>query len=329
MTTATSTTIRAVAFTAAQRAELVELPGDPAPLAANEVEGPTLASLTSPGTELNWQYLGANFPAYPGYACIFEVQRAGAEVTAVKPGDRVFTMGPHRSWQRVPVTYAVKMPDGLDPRVAVFSRLMGVSMSTLTTTLARPPANVLVTGLGPVGNLAAQIFQSCGYSVTAADPVESRRQLASKLGLKSVVANVPPTDPLAKKISLHAECSGHEQAVLDGLKLVAKRGEVVMIGVPWKKRTDLSAFDILHAVFHRYATLRSGWEWEVPIEPAEFRMGSMLGSFAAAMRWLAEGRVRVDGLYLAVPPRDPQPIYQGLLHQTLSHPAAVFDWSAL
>lgn len=320
---------RAVAFTAVEQAQLVELPPDTTPLGDEEVFGRTLASLTSPGTELNAQYLGAKFPAYPGYACVFEVQHVGAKVTTVAQGDRVFATGPHRSHQRHAAARVVKIPQGLDPRVAVFARLMGVSMSTLTTTTARPPANVLVTGLGPVGNLAAQIFQASGYNVIAADPVESRRQLAATMGLRNVVPAIAPTDPLARKIALHAECSGHEQAVLDGLKLVAKRGEVVMIGVPWKKRTDLSAFDILHAVFHRYAVLRSGWEWELPIEATEFRNGSILANFDAAMRWLADGRVSTQGLFLAVPPLDPQPIYQGLLHQSLSHPAAVFDWASL
>lgn len=329
MTTPLPTTCRAVAFTASEQAQLVELPLEETPLGENEIAGRTLASLTSPGTELNAQYLGAKFPSYPGYACVFEVTHVGSKVTAVQPGDHVFATGGHRSRQRHDAAKVVKLPPGLDPRVAVFARLMGVSMSTLVTTTARPPANVLVTGLGPVGNLAAQIFQSCGYSVTASDPVEARRTLAEKLGIRRVVASVPPTDPLARKFALHAECSGHEQALLDGLKLVAKRGEVVLIGVPWRKRTELSAFDVLHAVFHRYAVLRSGWEWEVPIEPTDFRSGSLLANYDAAMRWLAEGRVKVDGLFLAVPPIDPQPVYQGLLRQSLSHPAAVFDWAAL
>ncbi len=132
----------------------------------------------------------------------------------------------------------------------MFCRLMGVSWTTLVTTTARPPDPVVVTGLGPVGNLAAQIFQAAGYAVTAVDPVASRRTLAKQVGLTDVQETVP-----AIEVALAVECSGHEQAVLDCCQHVRKRGEVVLVGVPWRKRSELSAFDLLHAVFHRYAVL--------------------------------------------------------------------------
>src|SRR5947209_1491064 len=75
---------------------------------------------------------------------------------------------------------ALPVPEGLAPEHAVFARLMGVSMSTLTTTRARPPAKVLVTGLGLVGHLAAKIFAACGYEVTACDPSPVRREFAER-----------------------------------------------------------------------------------------------------------------------------------------------------
>jgi len=65
-------------------------------------------------------------------------------------------------------------------------------------------------GLGPVGNLAAQIFSHCGYRVTAVDPVESRRVLAESMGIGDVrhsVADAPKD--LLGKVALHVECSGH------------------------------------------------------------------------------------------------------------------------
>ena len=115
--------------------------------------------------------------------------------------------------------------------------------------------------------------------------------------------------------------------MLDGCRVVRKRGEVVLVGVPWSRQTDLTAHDLLHAVFHRYVVLRSGWEWEVPHFPTDFRTGSLYGSFAAALRWLAEGRIRVDGLYATASPRDAQRVYQSLLHRDWPALAAVFDWT--
>jgi threonine dehydrogenase-like Zn-dependent dehydrogenase len=319
----------AVTITAREQAELLPIEPDARPLGPREVTGRTLASLISAGTEIAGAYQGTGFPCVPGYAAVFEVEAVGSEVGDLGVGERAFCMGPHRSYQRVAREQALSVPDTLPPEQAVFARMMSVSMSTLTTTTARPPAPVLVTGLGLVGHLAAKIFASCGYPVTACDPSVSRRQVAEQSGIRRVLPAVPLDEAgFAGEVALALECSGHEQGALDGCRVVRKRGEVVLIGAPWQRRTDLFAHELLHAVFHRYVTLRSGWEWELPLHPTEFRHGSIYGNVAAALQWLAEGRVEVAGLYERVPPGEAQRAYQNLMHQRLPKLAVVFDWSA-
>lgn len=316
-----------VIITGYEQAELRPVERPPAPLEPQEVAGRTLATIISAGTELASAYQGAHFPARPGYAAVFEVEQVGSGVQDIQVGDRVFGMGPHRSFQRLSREQVVKVPDGLPPERAVFARMMCVTMSTLTTTTARPPQKVLVTGLGLVGHLAAQMFARCGYEVTACDPSESRRNFAVQAGIRRVLPAVPLDDPdMAGQVALVVECSGHEQAALDGCRIVRKRGEVVLVGTPWRRRTDLTAHELTHAVFFRYVTLRSGWEWELPLHEAEFRTNSIFGNFAAALRWLAEGHVRVERLYALVSPRDAQTAYQDLLHQRGERLAVVLDW---
>jgi threonine dehydrogenase-like Zn-dependent dehydrogenase len=216
----------------------------------------------------------------------------------------------------------------LAPDAATFARLMGVSMSTLTTTTARPPQKVIVTGLGLVGHLAAQVFASCGYEVIACDPLDSRREFAARAGLRDVRPVPPLDDPrVAGHVALVLECSGHEQAALDGCRIVRKRGEVALIGAHWRRHTDLMAHDLLEAIFNRYVTLRSGWEWELPRQETEFRTNSIFANYEAALNWLADGRVRVEGLFTKAPPRECQRVYQDLLHRRGDRLAVVFDWS--
>ena len=117
--------------------------------------------------------------------------------------------------------------------------------------------------------------------------------------------------------------------MLDACRMVRKRGEVVMVGVPWQRRTELLAFDLLHVVFHKYVVLRSGWEWELPRRPEDFRANSIFGNYAAALQWLADGRVDVSGVYSLVSPSDAQQAYQDLLHHRGEKPAVVFDWRQL
>jgi len=316
-----------IVVTAREQAELVRVERDAKPLEPGEIAGRTLATLISPGTEVASCYQADSFPRTPGYAAVFEVEEVGSEVEGVRVGDHVFCQGPHRSFQRAKREEALVVPEGLAPEVAVLARMMGVGMSTLTTTTARPPARVLVSGLGLVGNLAAQIFASCGYEVTAVEPLAWRRDLAQAVGIERVLPSAPLDDArFAGQVALVVECSGHEQAALDGCRMVRKRGEVVLVGVPWRRRTDLSAHELLQVVFRRYVVLRSGWEWEVARHPTDFRMNSIFGSFAAALRWLAEGRVRVDGLTTTRPPRDAQEAYQDVLHKRAAYLSTVFAW---
>ncbi|HSV74276.1 MAG TPA: zinc-binding alcohol dehydrogenase [Chthonomonadales bacterium] len=320
-----------MAVTAREKAELLPVEVDSSPLGPREVRGRTLASVISAGTELHWCYTGNRFPAYPGYAAVFQIEECGAEVTSIKPGDRALCMGGHRSHQRTTEEKAVRVPDGLDPQQAAFARLMNVTMSTLVTTTARPPDLVLVTGLGPVGHLGAQVFASCGYNVVSCDPSCARRAIAESAGRCGRVLPAPPRDDptVAGRVSLALECAGHEGAALDCIRMVRKRGEVVLVGTPWRRYTDASAHDLVHEIFHRYAVVRSGWEWEVPLHGQEFCTGNMYGNLAAALEWLAGRRVAVEGLYEATAPADVQRTYQDLLAGRWPRLAAVLDWSRL
>lgn len=317
-----------VLVTAREQAELQEIAAPEGALQPDEVQGRTLCTTVSSGTELAvYQGRIGSFPCGLGYAAVFEVTAVGEQVRSLQPGDRAFCMGNHRSWQRVREAEALLVPPDLPAEQAGFARLLGVTWSTLVTTTARPPDQVLVTGLGIVGLLGAQLFQAAGYRVLAVDPDARRREVALELGVSAALAEAPSDDPqYAGRIALVLECAGHEAAVLAGINLVRKRGEVVLVGVPWAAQTHLSAHALTDAIFHKYAVVRSGWEWEVPLHPEDYRVGSLYGDMAAAMQWLLQGRVRVEGLYALLTPRECQKAYQGLLHHTLDRPAVVFDW---
>jgi threonine dehydrogenase-like Zn-dependent dehydrogenase len=313
-----------IVFTARERAELVAC-DPPAELAADGVELRTVASLISAGTELNMQYTARAFPANPGYAAAGRVERVGAGVSDLSPGDYVLCMGHHQSRSQHPRAKVVKLPPDLDPKLAPFARLMGVSWATLSTTRARPPADVMITGLGPVGHLAAQMFRASGYRVAAIDPDKNRRRWLTDKGFGDVHEQAPKD----AAPSLVVECSGHEQAVLDACRTVGKGGEVVLVGVPWRKQTELSAHAVFHEVFHRYVHLRSGWEWELPLYADKLVGASTFGNFEGALKWLAERRVDVTDLYEMVSPVEAQRVYQDLLHQRAERLAVMFDWTAL
>lgn len=322
--------IYAITFTAREQAELLAVPDGVLEPGPDEIAGRTLVTLASPGTELNGAYLGQKFPRYPGYAAIFEVERVGVAVQGVQVGEHRFCMGNHRSYQCFPAADTVAVPVGLAPERAVFTRLMGVPMATLSTTLARPPALVLVTGLGPVGNLGAQIFQACGYEVIVVDPDPTRQELAQHVGLQHIYAAVPKDDPtIAKQVALQLECSGHEQAAVDGCHVLQPYGELSQIGAPWAQRNDATAHELLRLIFFNYLTVRSGWEWQLPNHPTNFRRGSIFANYAAGLQWLHDERVKVDGVYELMNPQQAQQAYQDILHRRLTSLAPMFDWRGM
>lgn len=105
---------------------------------------------------------------------------------------------------------------------------------------------------------------------------------------------------------------------------MGKRREVVLIGVPWRERTQLFAHELLNVIFHQYAVVRSGWEWEVPGHVTEFRAGTLAANIGAALQWLQEGRVKMSDVYSIYAPRDCQDAYQALLHAREEKLAVVF-----
>lgn len=311
---------------------------DDLPLQPGEIRGRTLCTLISQGTEIGWAN-GDTFPIRPGYAAVFEVEEIGAGVTGVKPGERRFAMGYHRSTQTHAAENTLPLPEGMAPETAVIARLMGVSMTTLMTTKARPGDRVIITGGGPVGFLAAHLFRIGGYRVTVVDPDALRRTQLEQSGIIDTRAAMPLEDPeLQGQVAIVVDCSGHEGAVLDGCNMVRRMGEVVLVGVPWRKYTDLTAHDITHAVFFKHVTLRSGWEWELPMHGSSFLWEELLegynnaphsifGGFSRALAFLAEGRIPLDGLIHRATPEQPEALYADIMKRTIAAPFIILDWT--
>ena len=320
----------------------VELRGyqDP-PLGSGEVRGRTVASIDSPGTVLAvWDgAVPEAFPAHPGHAAVFEVDEVGSEVTGIAPGDRLFCQGANRSTQRYDPHLTVPVPAGLDPVTAVLARLMGVSMTTLMTTAARPGDLVAVTGLGPVGYLAAHLFRLANYEVIAVDPDARRRRWAAASGMARVYERLPRDDPhVAERVDLVVECSGNEGAVADACKVLAMGAEVVLVGTPWVRKTEVYAQEILNAVFFRMATLRSGWEYEIPLRRLPFTnrghdrdygnaRHTVLSGYRKALAWLGAGRIPLDGMVRTVSPWDAAAVYRGLQRREYEELFLVWDWT--
>jgi len=327
-----------IVFPARNRFELARY--EDGPLGPNEIRGETVCTMISQGTELAWAD-GEDFPIRPGYGAVFRVNETGTATEGVESGELRFCMGAHRSTQQFDVRFTLPVPSGMVPETAVLARLMGVSMTTLMTTRARPGDKVVIAGAGPVGLLAAQNFRIGGYDVAVVEPDANRRAQVAATGIERVFETMPSDDPtFAEATALVVDCSGHEGAVLDACNLVRQGGEVVLVGVPWRKLTQITAHDVLRAIFFNYVHLRSGWEWELPILSRGFvweellegynnSSQSIFGGFRKALNWLERGLVNVEGLVVSRSPADPAGLYSDIAAYRIREPLIVLDWTAV
>jgi len=327
-----------VVFPATNVVDLQEFEADLSDPAPHEVTVRTRVTVISPGTELARLRGALTFdsdepPAFPidtvGYANIGTVLAAGSR-TGVAPGDRVYTMGNHATIARVDARHmlCVPVPENLADEDAVFARLATVSMTTLVTTFARPGDEVAVVGLGLVGNLAAQVFQTAGYMVNAFDISPDRREIARVCGIASVHEEMAGAR-FEQRHRLIVEATGSAKALAGAMELAQPGGEIVMIGAPWGgEANSVPSSQVTRLLFFRFLRLRSGSEWEIPRQPTPLVAGSNYGNSVTALDWLAAGKLRVQPLIThRIRPEAVPTAYVGLRDTPNDYLGVVIDWT--
>ena len=296
-----------VLFTGPDRVELGQVDSDFLPLGDNDVLVQTHYSLISAGTELaclsgveDW----FSFPATPGYASIGEVVAAAAKVTAVATGDIVYSMGGHCQYQRIdtanPRALCVKVPDGMDLSQAVFTRMVCVAFTALRISTIELGDYVAVTGLGLVGNFAAQLAGLQGGRVIGLDLSERRVELARDCGIDhaleldqlTIEADVGAiTD--GQGVTTLIEATGNPRALPPALPLVGRYGEVIFLGTPRGAfETDLT--DVLRHVHLDglgNVTFKGAHEWRYPVKRDHFVKHSILRNAELALDYIRNGDV--------------------------------------
>jgi L-iditol 2-dehydrogenase len=160
----------------------------------------------------------------------------------------------------VPVRNLHRLPDWLDgPTAALCEPLACVCHSVLEPEAAmRPGDQVLVTGPGPVGLLAAQVARAAGGDVhVRGTPRDSRRlEAARELGFETST-----TDDAAIDADVVIECSGSEAGIVSGVAAVRRGGRLVQMGLVGKPVTlpfDLVCFHEL-TITSGFASTPTSW----------------------------------------------------------------------
>ena len=333
-----------ILFTGPDRVELGQVDSDFLPLGAHDLLIQTHYSLISAGTELaclSGVEAWFSFPNAPGYASVGEVVELGGQVTDFALGDMVYSMGNHAQYQRVntadPRGLCVKVPAGMNLAQAVFARMICVAFTALRVSSIELGDYVAVTGLGLVGNFAAQLAGLQGGRVIGLDLSQRRVELARACGIDHALVLSPATveeDVAAitggAGVTTLIEATGNPRALPGALPLVGRFGEVILLGTPrGAYETNLTpVLQHVHLDGRGNLTFKGAHEWRYPVKPDRFVKHSILRNAELALDLIGSGKLQVAPLHShTLPPEQAEQAYNGLKNQKDEYIGVVFDWT--
>lgn len=133
------------------------------------------------------------YPLIPGAEAAGEVEAVGEGVTGLKPGDRVVYqvhVGAYAEKRILPADRAVKLPDGIDPKVAAAAFLKGLTVQCLlrrTFNVEKGQTILWHAAAGGVGSIAAQWASALGVTVIGTVGDDAKAEIARANGCAHVI----------------------------------------------------------------------------------------------------------------------------------------------
>ncbi len=308
----------------------------------NEIIVKNMYSHLSAGTEMacvsgieEW----FKIPGVPGYTAVGKIIEKGTAVDHVNIGDIVFTYGPHQGIFKVNVTdrwhgVCVRVPEDLDPDIAAFTHMGGIAMASLRASEIQLGDNVLVSGLGAIGNLAAQFAQLQGANVLAVDINQSRTDMAKRSGIKHVL-NTKDADlddavndfTGGKKVDTWIDASGSSLLIKQAMDLIRGNGEMILLGTPRAPLiTDITP--LLRKIHLEGIKFRGALEFLFPTHNNDFQKHSIERNSRIIMDLMKDGLIKIKPFYShKLPPSDASSAYLGLRDRPEEYVGVVFDWT--
>lgn len=191
-----------------------------------------------PTLEAVFNKLGQPLPL--GYCNVGRVIAVGNGVTEFKVGDRVASNGAHAEFVCVPKNLVAKIPDNVSDEEASFTIIGSIGLQGIRLLNPQLGETIVVTGLGLIGLIAAQLLKANGCRVIGIDFDEEKVELARS---KGIIAINPArgTDPVkfvqeetnqhgADGVLITASAKTND-VIHQAAEMSRKRGRIVLVGV--------------------------------------------------------------------------------------------------
>lgn len=191
-----------------------------------------------PTLEAVFNKLGQPLPL--GYCNVGKVISVGDGVNDFKIGDRVASNGQHAEYVNVPQNLAAHIPENVSDDEAVFTVIGAIGLQGIRLCKPTFGETIVVTGLGLIGLLSAELLVSNGCRVIGIDIDANKIEIAQRKGI-ICVNPLEGTDAVkfvneitrgigADGVIITASAKG-DDIISQAAQMSRKRGRIILIGV--------------------------------------------------------------------------------------------------
>ncbi|MFM2266932.1 MAG: hypothetical protein RL757_373 [Bacteroidota bacterium] len=191
-----------------------------------------------PTLDAVFRKLGEPLPL--GYCNAGEVVAVGSGVTEFKVGDRVVSNGNHAEVVCIPKNLVAKIPDNVSYEHASFTVIGAIALQGIRLVNPTFGETIVVTGLGLIGLMGAQLLAANGCRVIGLDFDAKKVELAKSWGIEAICV-ADGTDPVAAVMNLTNGIGADGVLITASAKtndiisqaagMSRKRGRIVLVGV--------------------------------------------------------------------------------------------------
>lgn len=335
---------QSIVFTQANHAELIE--EDVRSVGPKDALVQLMYSTISSGTEranltgelnisIYERFTEAIFPRRGGYSASGIVLQVGAEVTSVKPGDRVVVSeGCHSQFVCVGEDHLHRLERStMDMRDAALAFIGTFPMAAIRKCHVEIGEPAMVMGLGVLGRIAVQLLRAAGaVPVIAVDPVASRRELALQFGADAALD--PNADDFAQRVrqmthggvSVAIEVTGVGRALDQALDCMRRFGRIALLGCT--RHSDFT-IDYYHKVHAPGISLIGAHTQARPRTESSPGLWTHHDDIMALLELCDSGRIDLKAMVEEIhSPTEAPEVYRRLAEEPC-FPIVQFDWSRL
>jgi predicted dehydrogenase/threonine dehydrogenase-like Zn-dependent dehydrogenase len=244
-----------------------------------------------------------------GYCNVGKVVEVGPGVTGFAVEERVVSNGKHAEVVSVPVNLCARVPPEVPDEQAAFAVLGAIALQGIR--LAQPTLGetVVVTGLGLIGLMAAQLLRAHGCRVLGLDFDRAKLDLARQFGVETVDLS-GDHDPIAA-VQMFSRGRGADAVIItastnsnmpvhQAAQMCRKRGRIVLVGVTGLElsRADFYEKELTFQVSCSYGPGRydPAYEEKGHDYPVGFVRWTEQRNLEAVLDMMADGRLDVRPL---------------------------------